>query len=559
MTTLEKLSLWQKSQAAREGVEAYRVVPFGVLKAVAQTMPASEEELLQIKGIGPAKVRKYGSDIMMICSAAVPAMGRCAVDVDQSPDYEIDQKTGEMTERKEGSELVVESEDVQKGEVGKDNDETDEVQGVGEFLKQLNQVMNSYFGSVRVRGEVIGFKRNQSGHAYFELKDVSGKGIMRCAVFARSYQLSGVDLSDGAEIILTGKPSHHTQYGFSFIGEHVALAGEGALKAAYEKLKAELAAEGLMAASRKKKLPDRPQRIGLITSPTGAAIGDFTTNIGKYGYAIIFAGASVEGEKSVQEILSAMRKLAHKDLDLLVIMRGGGSLESLQAFNNPNVVRAIVDFPVPVIAGIGHEQDETLSTLIADMGVSTPTAAARAVRASWDQSVEALSTYSNRTISALEAAIASKHQHITSQSHTIELIYMSMQRRAQNIITNFHHVFDTYEHKIMDKKQALTSITLKIEALYRLNQHRVEVIIKGFKDTMTHMSFHIASARGYVSEYEQTLERSNPLHLLEKGYSIARTSDGTVLRSVEGVKQDDHIEIQVKDGTVRTRVTATKG
>ncbi len=561
MTTLEKLSLWQKEQAASEGVEAYRIVPFGVLKAVAQSIPATKADLLLIKGMGPAKIAKYGEDILTICGSAMPAIGRGVSDK-QSKGAErkqahlvVDQKTGEVvrdTQNTRDTDKI--KRELTRSEVGGAEKEGRNAINVGDFLGQLNQVMGSYFGSVRIRGEVIGFKRNQNGHVYFELKDVEGRGIMRCAVFARSYQLSGVELSDGLEIIVTGKPSHHEQYGFSFIGEHVALAGEGALKAAYEKLKAQIKADGLMDESRKRALPDLPKRIGLITSPTGAAIGDFTTNVGKYGYAIIFASTSVEGDKAVQEILGALERLERENLDLLVITRGGGSLESLQAFNNPNIIKAIANFPVPVVAGIGHEQDETLATLVADRGVSTPTAAANAVRESWDQSVEMLTIYGNKIISNLEAHIVHKQQEITDGSHKIQMITADLLGRAQSIISDFNHVLDHLEHSIKSKGQSLTNVAVRVEIAYQNTLRTAQMILQSFDDMMTQMAFHIKTTQSTISEHEQSLRRSNPLRLLQKGYSIARGTEGGVVRSIGDVKEGGFVEIQVADGKIKATV-----
>jgi|GEM_PF-41979 len=554
MTTLDKLSIWQKEQAASEGVEAYRVVPFGVLKAIATEMPASDADLLLIKGIGPAKVEKYGADILTICGNAQAAMGNGGVVASKVEAKDV----GRQVINKETGEITAEPPHPDPLPQEREQCKESEALGVGEFLSQLNQILGSYFPHVRVRGEVIGFKRNQSGHAYFELKDVSGKGIIRCAVFARSYTLSGVDLADGAEIILTGKPSHHEQYGFSFIGEHIALAGEGALKAAYEKLKKELQQKGLMDQSRKREIPERPGRIGLITSPTGAAIGDFTTNVGNYGYKILFAGASVEGAKAVPEILAALERLAEKDLDVLVLTRGGGSLESLQAFNNPRIIEAITAFPVPVIAGIGHEQDETLSTLVADIGVSTPTAAARAVRASWDAALQQLHSSETQILTHGSTYIAREKERLQSYEHQIEIAFQRAYSSAQEIISTFMQNIDTLGRSIHYGRQNLRSIITHIESLHHRTQLQAQTIIERFSGNMRHMEAGITRSKQDLITYSKNIALNNPLRLLEKGYAITRAPDGTVLRSTTDIEKGQDITVHLADGTLEATVESKK-
>ena len=163
--------------------------------------------------------------------------------------------------------------------------------------------------------------------------------------------------------------------------------GEGALKKAYDKLKQKLEKEGLFSSEKKKPIPEFPQRIGLITSETGAVIHDFLNNLGKYGYQISFVNSRVEGQIAVQGLLLAITYFSGKEIDVLVIIRGGGSLESLQAFNNEALVRKIADFKIPVICGIGHDKDVSLASLAADKAVSTPTAVTALLNRAWEKAI----------------------------------------------------------------------------------------------------------------------------------------------------------------------------
>ncbi len=256
---------------------------------------------------------------------------------------------------------------------------------VSEFIELLNTFFKEHV--FRIVGEITQFKRqNGSGHCYFTIKDKNGGGVLDCIVWSRNFDLCGIALETGMEIILTGRPSVYAPNGrLSFVAETVELVGAGALKKAYDALKKKLEEEGLFAASKKRTIPEFVQRIGVITSLQGAVISDFRHNLGKFGFKIFAVDSRVEGQAALTALLSAIQTMRKTDIEVLVIIRGGGSLESLQAFNNEVLVREIADFPVPVVAGIGHDQDVPLLALAADYMTSTPTAAAHLLSRSWEE------------------------------------------------------------------------------------------------------------------------------------------------------------------------------
>jgi len=193
------------------------------------------------------------------------------------------------------------------------------------------------------------------GHVYFSLKDEKDGALINCIIWKSRYAVYGVELKEGVKIIASGYPEIYAPSGrISFIAETIELAGEGALKKAYEKLKKKLAAEGLFEEERKRPLPKYPEKIGVVTSRQGAVLADFLNNLGKFGFKIKMIDSRVEGQLAVADLLLSIKSFQKQDIDALVIIRGGGSLESHLAFNNEMLVRAIADFPVPVIAGIGH-------------------------------------------------------------------------------------------------------------------------------------------------------------------------------------------------------------
>lgn len=255
---------------------------------------------------------------------------------------------------------------------------------VTEYIELLNAFLERE--EVKVLGEISESKRYPSGHVYFSIKDKSGEGVVSCIMWGRNYDLCGVKLDVGMEVILTGHPNIYPKTGrFSFIASTAELVGEGALKKAYDDLKNKLEKEGMFAAERKRPIPNLALKIGVITSREGAVIHDFENNLGKFGFKILFVNSRVEGQAAAKDLQDAIRTMRNQDIQVLVIIRGGGSLESLQAFNNEKLVREIVDFPVPVIAGIGHDQDVPLLALAADHMTSTPTAAAHLLNKSWEE------------------------------------------------------------------------------------------------------------------------------------------------------------------------------
>ncbi|MDO8664352.1 MAG: exodeoxyribonuclease VII large subunit [Candidatus Liptonbacteria bacterium] len=255
---------------------------------------------------------------------------------------------------------------------------------VAEYIEFLNIFFKQQ--EARILGEVSQCQIASSGHVYFTVKDKSGNGVLDCIMWKNTYTLCGLKLEIGMEIIVSGHPNIYPNTGrFSIIVDAVELVGEGALKKAYDALKKKLEEEGLFDEARKRPIPDFVHKIGVITSRGGAVIHDFVNNLGKFGFKVLLADSRVEGQTALKDLHSAIQAMRKENIDVLVIIRGGGSLESLQAFNNEALVREIVDFPVPVIAGIGHDKDVPLLALAADYMTSTPTAAAHLLNKSWEE------------------------------------------------------------------------------------------------------------------------------------------------------------------------------
>lgn len=366
---------------------------------------------------------------------------------------------------------------------------------IAEFIEILNVFFRRE--EVRITGEISELKRASSGHVYFTLKDKKDGAVMDAIIWSRNYQLCGVALEVGMEVVLTGHPNIYPPSGrLSFVADMVELVGEGELKKAYDGLKAKLEAEGIFAPERKRALPEFPQRIGVITSLKGAVIHDFENNLGKFGFKVMVCDSRVEGQAAVKDLLAgveAMREFAPKDdeiggIDALVIIRGGGSLESLQAFNNEALVRAIVDFPVPVIAGIGHDKDVPLAALAADYMTSTPTAAAHLLNHSWEEAFA----------------------KVRDLGGIFVRMQQELRRRANDLNAAHNSLID-------------------------------------------HVARRIAWTKEQIDYSELFFRLHNPMRQLKLGYSITRRN-GTIVRSVNGLRIDDKLEIEFADGIIDSRV-----
>jgi exodeoxyribonuclease VII large subunit len=371
-------------------------------------------------------------------------------------------------------------------------DPEDKVFTIAEYIELLNVFFKSQ--SARIIGEISELKRAASGHVYFSVKDKENPGSLDAIMWARNYQLCGIALEVGMEVILNGHPNVYPNNGrLSFVADTVELVGEGALKKAYDDLRKKLEAEGVFAAARKRPLPEYPQRIGVITSMKGAVIHDFENNLGKFGFKVNVIDARVEGAQAVPSLLAALRAMREivedegsrgTGIEALVIIRGGGSLESLQAFNNEALVREVIDFPVPVVAGIGHDQDVPLMALAADYMTSTPTAAAHVLSRSWEEAYAKVREFSGLL-----------------NRFPLEL------QRVQNGLTN------TWD------------------GLINLFERSLE------------------RARQTVALGAQAIKSNDPARQLGLGYSIARRN-GKVIRSTAGLSLGNEIVLTVSDGEI---------
>ncbi|MDO8639390.1 MAG: exodeoxyribonuclease VII large subunit [bacterium] len=382
---------------------------------------------------------------------------------------------------------------------------------VSEFIELLNIGLKK--SKAKIVGEVGEAKLGPTGHMYFTMKDKKDQkeGMINCIIWKSKYSLYGIRLQEGMKIVASGYPEIYPPSGrLSFIAETIELAGEGELKKQYDELKKRLEGEGIFDKSQKRSIPKYPQKIGVITSRQGAVLADFLNNIGKFGFKITMIDSRVEGQAATKDLLAAIRTFRTKDIDVLVIIRGGGSLESLMPFNNELLVREVAGFPVPVIAGIGHDKDEPLLALAADRAESTPTAVANLLNESWEEASLLLERY--------ERGILGYFEGIFEKYNNIERSLMISFGNFRNVLLN-------------------VNVNLK----------------NSFKKSFSGFKLLLSKANLQLEHAEKIVNLNNPERQLMLGYSIARY-EGNVIKTVKNAKIGDSIDIQVADGEINSEI-----
>lgn len=380
---------------------------------------------------------------------------------------------------------------------------------VSAFIALLNIGLKK--SAVKIVGEVGSVQFGPTGHVYFTLKDEKEPGIINCIIWKSKYMLYGIKLQEGMKIMASGHPEVYAPNGrLSFISETIELAGEGTLKKQYDELKKKLAQEGIFAQEKKRPLPEYPQKIGLITSKQGAVLADFLNNIGKFGFQIQMIDSRVEGQEAVGDLLASIKTFRKKDIDVLVIIRGGGGMESLMPFNNELLVREVATFPVPVIAGIGHDKDEPLVALAADFSESTPTACANLLNESWEKLILFLERCERNVIARYEAILGE---------------YLAIENKLKV-------AFEGFKNALLNTKNSLKGY--------------LESSLAGFKSLL-------AAVDQKLAEAEKAVFLNNPERQLRLGYSIA-SIHGKIIKQTKDVSAGDIIDLQVSDGKIISEI-----
>lgn len=425
---------------------------------------------------------------------------------------------------------------------------------VSELTARLRTFVEREFFDIYVEGELSNFRRHTSGHWYFSLKDDAAS--LRCACFRIQNRMIRFIPEDGLHVIARGRVSIYDARGeYQLIVEHLEPVGAGALQLALEQLKKRLAEDGLFNAERKRPLPILPRCIGVVTSPTGAAIRDILRVLKRRNEAVsvLIAPVRVQGDGAASEIARALRLLnSRTEVDAIIVGRGGGSTEDLSSFNEEVVARAIYNSRVPVISAVGHEIDITIADLVADLRASTPSAAAEMVAAARDEMCARVAGLAEDAKKAVRYRLLSLRSILADleTSRAFAQVESRIRNLSQQIDDAAHTMESALEATLKVHRARHTSLALRLS---ETDLRRVMVERRGrVADLRGRLNTGARSAldrrNEQVSLAAGKLDSLSPLGVLARGYAIAFDSQGRVIKRAVNVSAGERVRVKVSDG-----------
>jgi exodeoxyribonuclease VII large subunit len=431
---------------------------------------------------------------------------------------------------------------------------------VRELVAQARELLEQEYGDVWVEGEISNFRPAPSGHIYFTLKDADAQ--LPIVLFRRQAVLLRFRPEDGLHVLVRGRVSVYEQRGqLQLVAETMEPVGAGSLQLAFEQLKQRLKAEGLFDAERKQPLPMFPRTVGVVTSPTGAVIRDFLNIVSRRhsGLNVLLYPVSVQGESAPGEIEAALAELNAGDLvDLVVLARGGGSLEDLAAFNSERVARAIASSRLAVVSAVGHETDFTIADFVADLRAPTPSAAAELITEAQHKIAEHLATQSHRLDRAARFQLLQARQRLTR---------LPVSHIESRVTTLLHRL----SQRLDDASQRLdAALTRQL----RLRQNRIAELAAAVlrhdpRQKLAYARAHLADFRTRLDRCIERLLQSSaasfnsldarlhslsPLAVLDRGYALVLSAEGALVRSTAQLAAGDSVSTRLADGSFSSRV-----
>lgn len=521
---LQSLKSKRSEIARREGKELYRVFSNETLELTAAACPQNKSELTLIKGWGPKKIAAYGDEILELLKNGV----------DDNYNHDINTHG-----------IAVPREEM--------------IYSVAEFLEATNITL-SQMGTVRVRGELSDISA-RGGMAFFDLKDAQGNdATAKCYMGRWNFERYNYLLEAGLEAVITGRASVYKTGALRIVVDKIEPVGAGALAKAFEALKKKLEAKGYFDEDRKRALPFFVQRIGLVTSAQGEAVNDFRKNIGAYGFSILLADVRVEGDFAEESIVNAINRLnrEHAELDVLVLIRGGGGLENLKAFNSEAVAEAVITSRIPVLTGIGHERDDTIAGFASDKNFSTPTAVANFLR----DEREALITRAEEYTHDMHMAVDRLLEHATSE----------VSARSNTLERSFERLLAQYRYAIARQAGLLSNALAGIFSGFHALERRFFSVF-AYHEQARERRYHALAVlthrmAGNAEQVLRTFERQlavlgasftplDPTAILKRGYSIAYMESGSVLKDAAHAIVGERIRVRLYKGAVQSRIEET--
>ncbi|HKE93438.1 MAG TPA: exodeoxyribonuclease VII large subunit [Povalibacter sp.] len=426
--------------------------------------------------------------------------------------------------------------------------------------REARTLLERGFPALWIEGEMSNLSRPSSGHWYFSIKDESAQ--LRCAMFRQRNLLARFTPKDGLRVLLRGRISLYEPRGdYQFLVDHIEEAGEGALRRRFELLKARLAAEGLFATERKRQIPKLPRRIGVITSPSGAAIRDILHILRRRfcTVPVLIYAVPVQGAGAAGQIAAAIRLASTRaECDVLILARGGGSLEDLWPFNEEVVARAISGCTIPLVSGIGHEVDFTIADFVADLRAPTPSGAAELVVPDSSEWLRSLASWSRRLAGALQRSIGSRATRLLWLQRRLGQLHpgVELRQRAQRLDELEHRLLRAVRHQMRHRHVVLAKHWAHLRhaspaarlasAKARLDAAR--------RSIGTSLGRRVDRLQRKLAVASGKLDAVSPLATLQRGYAIVSNAQDHVVTDARTLQPGDAIQARLAIGGIRARV-----
>ena len=435
---------------------------------------------------------------------------------------------------------------------------------VAEITAAVRDLLEGAFFDVWIAGEISNTRKAPSGHFYFTLKDKDAQ--IRCVCFRQNALYLKMKPQDGLAVLARGHIGVYEARGeYQLYVEHLEPQGVGALQLAFEQLKRQLAAEGLFDDERKRPLPFFPQRIGIVTSAQGAVIADMLRIIERRfpGLHLMIYPVRVQGEAAAGDISRALAYFSQtQSVDVVIVGRGGGSLEDLWAFNEESVARAIAACEVPVISAVGHQTDFTIADFVADYRAPTPSAAAEVVIRRKSEFIETIAASENRLVQALRYKLAMCGRRLVEVSagrpaailrRKLGGFWQRMDEADFQLRQTMSQGFRRAENRLQRASQSLIALDLRLQLARQIS------ILAGLSQRLgPAMTLRLERLRSKLDSLDRQREQLSPLAVLERGYSIVRTASGTVIRAAGQVSAGDALQVRLHQGRLAVRVDETE-
>jgi exodeoxyribonuclease VII large subunit len=438
----------------------------------------------------------------------------------------------------------------------------EEILTVSQLNNNIKFLLEETFGFLLVEGEVSNLRRPQSGHVYFTLKD--DKSQIN-AVFFRQFgaykRKTNFELEEGLKVLCRAQLNVYLPRGeYQLVIESVEPLGIGALQKAFEQLKARLSAEGLFDERYKKSLPFLPHKIGVVTSPTGAVVKDIL-NITKRRFPvadILIAPVRVQGDGAAGEIIQALRNLhAHGGIDVIVIARGGGSLEDIAPFNDEALAREIFNSSIPIVSAVGHETDFTICDFVADLRAPTPSAAAELIVPEWMELIAKNHTFKQRLIDGYCRYLKKRKDKVAEFQARLK----DPRRFIINLQIQLDYLRERLRAALYQKKQGiyndLRQLNLRMQHQNPARQiYEKKILLKNVQENMVKsFSYRLAALRELLRKNSAVLESLSPLAVLQRGYSITRsTASGMIVRQADALSIGADVNVQLAEGNFNAKI-----